>query len=91
MAFKGSPSSQHQHCTDEAQKAETVLSAVSYIYIYIYIYQSILWQLPFLKNYQNHSMDLSAMGHCHSDFEVFCRSSLLISTFSYTKGALAEL
>ena len=28
----------HQHCTDEAQKAETVLSAVSYIYIYIYIY-----------------------------------------------------
>ena len=48
-----------------------------YIYIYIYIYKSILWQLPFLKNYQNHSMDLSAMGHCHSDFEVF-RSSLLI-------------
>ena len=26
-----------EHCTDEAQKAETVLSAVSYIYIYIYI------------------------------------------------------
>ena len=25
----------YQHCTDEAQKAETVLSAVSYIYIYI--------------------------------------------------------
>ena len=38
MAFKASPSSQHQHCTDEAQKAETVLSAVIYIYIYIYIY-----------------------------------------------------
>ena len=37
MAFKGSPSSQHQHCTDEAQKAETVLSAVIYIYNYIYI------------------------------------------------------
>ena len=37
-----SPSS--QHFTDEAQKAETVLSAVSYtrdyIYIYIYIYKS---------------------------------------------------
>ena len=32
MAFKASPSSQHQHCTDEAQKAETVLSAVIYIY-----------------------------------------------------------
>ena len=30
------PPSSHQHCTDEAQKAETVLSAVSYIYIYIY-------------------------------------------------------
>ena len=28
MALKASPSSQHQHCTDEAQKAETVLSAV---------------------------------------------------------------
>ena len=26
VAFKASPSSQHQHCTDEAQKAETVLS-----------------------------------------------------------------
>ena len=36
VALKGSPSSQHQHCTDEAQKAETVLSAVIYIYIYIY-------------------------------------------------------
>ena len=34
VAFKASPSSQHQHCTDEAQKAETVLSAVRYIYIY---------------------------------------------------------
>ena len=41
MAFNGLPSSQHQHCTDEAQKAETVLSAVSFIYIYIYIYISI--------------------------------------------------
>ena len=30
VTFKGSPSSQHQHCTDEAQKAETVLSAVRY-------------------------------------------------------------
>ena len=28
----------HQHCTDEAQKAETVLSDVIYIYIYIYIF-----------------------------------------------------
>ena len=28
----------HQHCTDEAQKAETVLSAVIYIYIYIYVF-----------------------------------------------------
>ena len=27
------PPSKHQHCTDEAHKAETVLSAVSYIYI----------------------------------------------------------
>ena len=28
----------HQHCTDEAQKAETVLSAVKKKNIYIYIY-----------------------------------------------------
>ena len=27
MAFIASPSSQHQHCTDEAQKAETVQSS----------------------------------------------------------------
>ena len=38
VAFKASPSSQHQHCTDEALTAETVLSAVSYIYTYIHIY-----------------------------------------------------
>ena len=37
VAFKASPSSQHQHCTDEAQKAETVLSAVSYIYMHLAI------------------------------------------------------
>ena len=29
----------YQHCTDEAQKAETVLFAVSYIYIYMYIFK----------------------------------------------------
>ena len=28
----------HQHCTDEAHKAKTVLSAISYIYVNIYIY-----------------------------------------------------
>ena len=27
MAFKAAPSTQHEHCTDEAQKSETVLSA----------------------------------------------------------------
>ena len=31
VAFKASPSSQHQHCTDEAQKAETVLPAVYFV------------------------------------------------------------
>ena len=30
VSFKASPSSQHQHCPDEAQKAETVLSTVRY-------------------------------------------------------------
>ena len=33
--FKLNPHPRHQHCTDEAQKAETVLSAVSYLPIYI--------------------------------------------------------
>ena len=36
------PPLKYQYCTDEAQKAETVLSAVSYIrylYKYIYIYK----------------------------------------------------
>ena len=37
VALQLNPHPRHQHCTDEAQKAETVLSAVSYIYIYIYI------------------------------------------------------
>ena len=35
VAFQALPPSLHRHCTDEAQKAETVLSAVIYIYIYI--------------------------------------------------------
>ena len=53
MAFEASPSSQHQHCTDEAQKAETVLSAVIYIiyifytYLIIYIYFFLFWSLGF--------------------------------------------
>ena len=38
VALKANLHPTHKHCTDEAQKAETVLSAVSYIYIYIYIY-----------------------------------------------------
>ena len=50
VAFKGSPLSQHQHCTDEAQKAETVLSAVSYIYIYIYIYTPVFRNV-FIQKY----------------------------------------
>ena len=41
----------HQHCPDEVQKAETGLSAVSYIYvnvnIYIYIYSFSFCQLNF--------------------------------------------
>ena len=41
--FKLNPHPRHQHCTDEAQKAETVLSAVSYIYIYIYIYIGLIF------------------------------------------------
>ena len=32
----------YQHCTDEAQNAETVLSAVIYIYLYIYNFDDFL-------------------------------------------------
>ena len=35
VAFKLNPHPRHQHCTDEAQKAKTVLSAVIYIFIII--------------------------------------------------------
>jgi len=31
-----------QHCTDEAQKAETVLSAVSYLDIYIFFFRRLI-------------------------------------------------
>ena len=30
VAFKASPSSRHQHCTDEVQKAETVSALVTF-------------------------------------------------------------
>ena len=33
--FKLNPHPRHQHFTDEAQKAETVLSAVSYVCMYV--------------------------------------------------------
>ena len=33
VAFKASPSSQHQHCTDEAQKAETVSALVTFSFV----------------------------------------------------------
>lgn len=45
--------------------------------------------IAFFKKLSKSQHGFIAMGHCHSDFEVF-RSSLL-STFSYIKGALAEL
>ena len=69
VAFKGSPSSQHQHCTDEAQKAETVLSAVIYIYIYI-----ALW----CKNQIEHSIwDESLLfSNCARSLEYSSSSTL---------------
>ena len=42
VALKANVHPRHQHCTNEAQKAETVLSAVSFIYIYIWIDINIL-------------------------------------------------
>ena len=37
VAFKGSPSSQHQHCTDEAQKAETVRASDVLVALFLQI------------------------------------------------------
>ena len=57
MAFKASPSSQHQHCTHEA---ETVLSVYIYIYIYVCMYvciqmQDTCFQKHYFKNiYDKH-------------------------------------
>ena len=45
----------YQHCTDDAQKAETVLSAVSYTYIYIYIFfLNLLFLYDFLYFFLQH-------------------------------------
>ena len=38
MDLKASPSSQREHCTDEAQKDESVVSAVIYMYMYVCMY-----------------------------------------------------
>ena len=50
VAFKASPSSQNQHCTDEAQQAGTVLSAV--IYICVFFYFSFWNRIPFLHTHK---------------------------------------
>ena len=49
VAFQALPPSLHRHCTDEAQKAETVLSAVNintYTYIYICLSEMGMGLLP---------------------------------------------
>ena len=44
--YKLNPHPRHQHCTDEAQKAETVLSAVIYIYIYYFLFSVHIVMMP---------------------------------------------
>ena len=48
VAFIGSPSSQHQHqhCTDEAQKAETVSALVTFRFCYFQLCQVALLSVP---------------------------------------------
>ena len=77
VAFKASPSSQHQHCTDEAQKAETVLSAVIYIYIYIYNFFFLVVGLFCSQNKHSMKGDLpkSLIVYTYIRFQIF-------STFS---------
>ena len=56
------------HCTDEAQQAETVLSAVVsilvyiYIYIYIYIYLDSLLDLKCFQLFELFAVLLSTLG-----------------------------
>ena len=46
VAFKASPSSQHQHCTDEAQKAETVGALVTFCLLFCRIARMPCFQFP---------------------------------------------
>ena len=46
MAFKASPSSQLQHCTDEAQKAETVGALVTFCLLFCRIARMPCFQFP---------------------------------------------
>ena len=47
MAFKASPSSQHRYCTDEAQKAETVLSVVVVVVVVVVVYVCVILLFAF--------------------------------------------
>ena len=46
MAFTASPSSQHQHCTDEAQKAETVGALVTFCLLFCRFARMPCFQFP---------------------------------------------
>ena len=46
VAFKGSPPSQHQHCTDEAQKAETVGALSDVLFAFLQNRQNALFPVP---------------------------------------------
>ena len=48
VALKANLDPRRQHCTDEAQRAETILQLVIYIYIYMYIY---IYLTGFRKRY----------------------------------------
>ena len=85
MAFKASPSSQHQHCTDEAQKAETVLSAVIYIYIYINIYIYIF--LFFFVELDYMVEDI----YCYSEFHAICVDQVKFLSEKFGVSLIAEI
>ena len=53
------------HCTDEAQQAETVLSAVLSIYIYIYIY---MYKEKLYINIYIHTHTDGTRWYCYSEF-----------------------
>ena len=90
-AFQALPPSLHRHCTDEAQKAETVLSAVIYIYIYIYRRVDICRTIYILSTVSLFRISIATLKMNHCDYDRFLNGNLIKSLDSYTFSSLSSL